>query len=288
MPCPGPPSMKTPADTGGGGGSTCGGDLLPRETRRRNFGGGAEGLWRSPSEPQFRGTPKHARPVASHGASGGVLHGTPDCWFGAASLGPLPAWTPKAGFSPTPRIKGVAGSHPTVMSRCTLGAGTCAGRGGGCPRGPLSPVPCRAVRPVTFTAVPALHRLEGGPETAFGRRARVRTRDSGSGLRCPSPARLRRLLAPPPAPSRKVPKRSPNVRKRNFLFPTLERAALRWPRGELGAFFPPGRGRGLSGVGEVGWPRRLPPRPPLPHPALLFQPAVFSLRPPLLRQLAPP
>lgn len=86
--------------------------------------------------------------------------------------------------------------------------------------------------------------------------------DSGSGLLCPSPARLRRLLTPPPARSRKVPKRCPNVRKRNFLFPTLERAALRWLRGDLGTSFPPRRARRLSRVGEVGWTRRLPPRPP--------------------------
>lgn len=67
---------------------------------------------------------------------------------------------------------------------------------------------------------------------------------------------------PRPRGVAKFPKRSPNVRKRNFLFPTLERAALRWPRGDPGASFPPGRGRGLSRAGEAGWPRRLPPRPP--------------------------
>lgn len=85
---------------------------------------------------------------------------------------------------------------------------------------------------------------------------------SGSGLRCPSPVRLRRLLAPPPARSRKVPKRSPNVRKRNFLFPTLERAALRWLRRDLGTLFPPRGGLGVERSREGGVDAEAPPLPP--------------------------
>lgn len=74
-------------------------------------------------------------------------------------------------------------------------------------------------------------------------------RDSGSELHRPSPVRL---LAPPPALSRKVPKRSPNVRKRNFLFPTLERAALRWLRGDLGTLLRRGRRPGVEEGGKDG------------------------------------
>lgn len=168
--------MKTPADTGGGGGSTCGGDLLPRETRRRNFGG-AEGFRRSPSDPQLRGTPKYSRPVASHSANGGYCMGPPisGCGLsgvGAASPGPLSARTPRARLFPTPGITEVAESFVAVLSRCTLGAGTCAGLGGGAyPRGPLSSVLCCEVRPVTFTAARALHRLREGYGMASRRRA---------------------------------------------------------------------------------------------------------------------
>lgn len=74
-------------------------------------------------------------------------------------------------------------------------------------------------------------------------------RDSGSELHRPSPVRL---LAPPPALSRKVPKRSPNVRKRNFLFPTLERAALRWLRGDLDTLLQRGRRPGVEEGGKDG------------------------------------
>lgn len=110
-------------------------------------------------------------------------------------------------------------------------------------------------------------------------------RSRGPGCAAPPP-RPRRLFAPPPARSRKVPKLSPNVRKRNFLFPTLERAALRWLRGHLGTLLPRRWGLGLRRVGKVGGTCRLPPHPPFL--TQLFQPAVFSLRPPLPRQLAPP
>lgn len=75
------------------------------------------------------------------------------------------------------------------------------------------------------------------------------TRDSGSRLHCPSPVRL---LAPPPGLSCKVPKRCPNVRKRNFLFPTLERAALRWLKGDLGTLLQRGRRLGVEEGGKDG------------------------------------
>ena len=91
---------------------------------------------------------------------------------------------------------------------------------------------------------------------------------SGSGLRCPSPVRLRRLLAPPPARSRKVPKRSPNVRKRNFLFPTLERAALRWLRRDLGTLFPTLGGLGVERSRKGGVDAEAPPSPPSPGSSL--------------------
>lgn len=105
--------------------------------------------------------------------------------------------------------------------------------------------------------------LEGDTGWLLGGGRDWGAQDSGSGLRRPSPARLRRLLAPPPAPSRKVPKRSPNVRKRNFLFPTLERAALRWLRGDLGTLLPRRRGPGVEEGGEGGvGDAEAPPSPP--------------------------
>lgn len=106
-------------------------------------------------------------------------------------------------------------------------------------------------------------------------------RDSGSELHRPSPVCL---LAPPPALSRKVPKRSPNVRKRNFLFPTLERAALRWLRGDLGTLLRRGRRPGVEKGGkdwEGGGENAEAPSSsfPLLDPAPLFQRAVFSSAP---------
>lgn len=103
------------------------------------------------------------------------------------------------------------------------------------------------------------------------------TRDSGSGLHRPSPVRL---LAPPPGLSRKVPKRSPNVRKRNFLFPTLERAALRWLRGDLGTLLRRGRRPGVEEGGKLGGDAEAPSSSfPLPDPAPLSAGRLFP--PPL-------
>lgn len=103
------------------------------------------------------------------------------------------------------------------------------------------------------------------------------TRDSGSGLHRPSPVRL---LAPPPGLSRKVPKRSPNVRKRNFLFPTLERAALRWLRGDLGTLLRRGRRPGVEEGGKLGGDAEAPSSSfPLPDPAPLSAGCLFP--PPL-------
>lgn len=103
------------------------------------------------------------------------------------------------------------------------------------------------------------------------------TPDSGSGLHRPSPVRL---LAPPPGLSRKVPKRSPNVRKRNFLFPTLERAALRWLRGDLGTLLRRGRRPGVEEGGKMGGNAEAPSSSfPLPDPAPLSAGCLFP--PPL-------
>ena len=113
--------------------------------------------------------------------------------------------------------------------------------------------------------------LEGDTGWPLGGGREWGARDSGSRLRRPSPARLRRLLAPPPAPSRKVPKRSPNVRKRNFLFPTLERAALRSLRSDLGSLLPRRRGPGVEEGGEGGGDAEAPPSPPS-----LIQPFSFN------------
>lgn len=85
----------------------------------------------------------------------------------------------------------------------------------------------------------------------------------GPGCGAPPPG-LRLLFAPPPAQSRKVPKRSPNVRKRNFLFPILERAALRWIGVDLGTLLAGSLEPGAEECGKVEWAtRRLPPRPPI-------------------------
>lgn len=136
---PGPPSMKTPADTGGGGGSTCGGDLLPRETGRKNFGRGLEGFRGARSIPR-PGDPQASGPVASRGASRGAAceprsRGSSRSAAGAYGCRSVPAADP-ATRAP-PGIAGVAASLPVVLSRCTPGAGTCAGRGGGFASGGL-------------------------------------------------------------------------------------------------------------------------------------------------------
>lgn len=128
-PCPGPPSMKTPADTGGGGGSTCGGDLLPRETGRKNFGWGLEGLWGARLIPSSRGPPS-TRDLLLLAARAGVLPGSPN------SVDPFGmVWVLRLlGFPfPDPATWVLPGSLgwqsplPVVLSRCTPGAGTCAG-----------------------------------------------------------------------------------------------------------------------------------------------------------------
>lgn len=192
-----------------------------------------------------------------------------------------------AGNLGSPGISGVAESLPVVLSRCTPGAGTCAGRGGRVRyRGPLCSVLRYAVRPMTFTAARAPHRASGlrdGPEQGVSGEHGTR------GPSCTAPPPSFSSL-PPPALSRKVPKRSPNVRKRNFLFPTLERAALRWLRGDLGTLLRRGRRPGVEEGGKDGGGNAEAPSSsfPLPDPALLFQRAVFSLRPSLPRQVAPP
>lgn len=189
--------MKTPADTGGGGGSTCGGDLLPRETRRRNFGG-AEGFRGSPSDPQFRGTPKHSRPVASYGASGGYCMGPPiygsgRSGVGATAPGPLGSWSSpcldaESWALPHSRDRGWPGPSPPLCHVALWGPGRVPGVGGACPSGPLSRVPCCAIRPVTFTAAGALHRLRGG----YGMASRTEGVSGEPGTRGPGYA------APPP------------------------------------------------------------------------------------------
>lgn len=261
---------------------------MPRETGRKNFGWGLKGFWGARLIPSSWGPPS-TRDLLLLAARAGVLPGSPNSvdLFGMV-------WVLRVLFFPCPDpatwvLPGSLGWQsplPVVLSRCTPGAGTCAGRGGGSAQGPamLGSALRGPARDLHGGACPA----PGERDTGWpGAGREWGTRDSGSGLHRPSPVRL---LAPPPGLSRKVPKRSPNVRKRNFLFPTLERAALRWLRGDLGTLLRRGRRLGVEEGGKDGGGCRgslfvLPP----PSPILrLFQRAVFSLRPSLPRQVAPP
>ena len=168
--------MKTPADTGGGGGSTCGGDLLPRETRRRNFGG-AEGFWGSPSVPQLRGTPQALETCCFLRCERGCAPGPQFLVLGAV-VGCCESWffpclDPKTWALPDTRDHGGGWVPPSRSVTLHSGGrdvcGVCVG--GRCPQGPLFPVPRCTVRPVTFTAMRAPHRLRGGYGMASRRRA---------------------------------------------------------------------------------------------------------------------
>lgn len=236
---------------------------MPRETGRKNFGWGLKGFWGARLIPSSWGPPS-TRDLLLLAARAGVLPGSPNSvdLFGMV-------WVLRVLFFPCPDpatwvLPGSLGWQsplPVVLSRCTPGAGTCAGRGGGSAQGPamLGSALRGPARDLHGGACPApAERDTGWP----GAGREWGTRDSGSGLHRPSPVRL---LAPPPGLSRKVPKRSPNVRKRNFLFPTLERAALRWLRGDLGTLLRRGRRLGVKEGGkDGGGMQRLPLRPPPP------------------------
>lgn len=156
--------MKTPADTGGGGGSTCGGDLLPRETGRKNFGRGLKGFRGARLIPSSGGTPQALETCCFSRRELRCCLGAPISWILLEWYGCCGCWSFLLGPGNlgSPGISGVAESLPVVLSRCTPGAGTCAGRGGRVRyRGPLCSVLRYAVRPVTFTAARAPHRVSG-------------------------------------------------------------------------------------------------------------------------------
>lgn len=238
---------------------------MPRETERKNFGRGLKGFRGARLIPSSGGPPPSTRNLLLLAARAEVLPESPNfvdplgmVWVLRVLV--FPARTRQPGLS-----RDLWGGRVPPSRSVTLHSGgrdVCGARGEGSIQGPamLGSALRGPAGDLHGGACPAPgERVTGWPRA--GRKWGAR--DSGSELHRPSPVRL---LAPPPALSRKVPKRSPNVRKRNFLFPTLERAALRWLRGDLGTLLRRGRRPGVEEGGKDGGECRgslifLPPSP---------------------------
>lgn len=237
---------------------------MPRETRRRNFGG-LKGSGGARVFPSCGGPPKHSRPVASCGASGGV-HRAPNSWFWAQGwvlrVLVLSCLDPKTWASRTPGITGWLGSSQLSVTLHS-GAGTCGCVWGRYPQGPLFPVPRCTVRPLTFTAMRAPHRLRGGHGWPLGG-----GRSGSPGLKsaAPPPPPVSAGSSLPACAESQSSKAQPERSKKELLFPTLERAALRSLRETWDPSLAAGD-LGLRRVGKVGGGREAPPSFPLPHPA---------------------
>lgn len=245
------PQHEDPGGHRWGRGQHVWGRLVAPGNREEKLWAGAEGVQGSPIDPQFWGDPPSTRNLLLLAARAKVLPGSPNfvdplgmVWVLRVLV--FPARTRQPGLS-----RDLWGGRVPPSRSVTLHSGgrdVCGARGEGSILGPamLGSALRGPAGDLHGGACPAPgERVTGWPRA--GRKWGAR--DSGSELHRPSPVRL---LAPPPALSRKVPKRSPNVRKRNFLFPTLERAALRWLRGDLGTLLRRGRRPGVEEGGKDG------------------------------------
>lgn len=142
------------------------GRLVAPGNREEKLWVGAEGVLGSPMDTQFLGTPEHSRPVASKRRELGCCLGTPIPWIlsewcGCCGCWAFPARTRQPGFS-----RDHWGGRVPSLSFCHValrGPGRVQGEVGGgfCTGDPLCSVLRCAVRPVTFTAARAQHRVSG-------------------------------------------------------------------------------------------------------------------------------
>lgn len=170
--------MKTPADTGGGGGSTCGGDLLPRETGGKNFGRGLKGFRGARLIPSSGGTPS-TRNLLLLAARAEVLPGSPNSVDPLGMVWVLRVLVFSCSDPATWALQGSLGWQSPSQSFCHValrGPGRVRGEGGGFDTGARYALRY-AVRPVTFTAARAPHRVSGlrdGPEQGVSGEHRTR------------------------------------------------------------------------------------------------------------------
>lgn len=245
------PQHEDPGGHRWGRGQHVWGRLVAPGNREEKLWAGAEGVHGSPIDPQFWGDPQALETCCFSWHELRCCLGAPIPWIllewcGCCGCWSFPARTRQPGLS-----RDLWGGRVPPSRSVTLHSGgrdVCGARGKGSIQGPamLGSALRGPAGDLHGRACPA----PGERVTGWSRAGRKwGARDSGSELHRPSPVRL---LAPPPALSRKVPKRSPNVRKRNFLFPTLERAALRWLRGDLGTLLQRGRRPGVKEGGKDG------------------------------------
>lgn len=158
------PQHEDPGGHRWGRGQHVWGRLVAPGNREEKLWAGAEGVQGSPIDPQFWGTPQALETCCFSRRELRCCLRAPISWILLEWCGCCGCWSFLLGPGNlgSPGISGVAESLPVVLSRCTPGAGTCAGRGGRVRyRGPLCSVLRYAVRPVTFTAARAPHRVSG-------------------------------------------------------------------------------------------------------------------------------